>query len=50
VGFEPTISKGERSQAYAFYRVAIGIGSIQATLQKFGTLFEISIFDKTFFK
>jgi hypothetical protein len=48
VGFEPTISTSERSQAYAFDGVAIWIGSIQVTLQKFGTLFEISIFDKTF--
>jgi len=48
-GFEPTISTSERSQAYAFDRVAIGIGSIQVALQKFGTLFDISIFDKSFF-
>jgi hypothetical protein len=49
-GFEPTVSTGERSQAYAFYRVAIWIGSIEVTLQKFETLFEISIFDKSFVK
>jgi hypothetical protein len=49
-GFEPTFSTGEGSQAYAFDRVAIGIGSIEVTLQKFGTLIEIRIFYKSVVK
>ena len=30
VGFEPTISAGERPQTYALDRVATGIGFVQA--------------------
>ena len=34
VGFEPTISAGERPQTYALYRAATGISSLTCTLSK----------------
>jgi hypothetical protein len=46
VGFEPTISAGERPQTYALVRAAIGTGNMKFNKNKFHSSGEINWSDK----